>query len=56
LSDAGVLNKPEFRAAAARRDVAAMYRILQRYGFSQRLIAYLTQQSLILSCWSSAGL
>jgi hypothetical protein len=45
LVDVGLADRPEFRSAVANRDVAAMYRLLQRYGFSQRAIAFLTGQS-----------
>ena len=45
LADARVGDRPEFRSAAANRDIAAMYRLLQRYGFSQRSIAAMTGQS-----------
>jgi hypothetical protein len=44
------------RLALARRDIAAVYRILQRHGVSQRRIAHLTGRDIILSLWSCAGL
>jgi hypothetical protein len=40
------------RGALARRDIGAVYRILQKYGVSQRRIAALTGQSLISSLGS----
>jgi hypothetical protein len=40
------------RAALAERDVAAVYRLLQRHGVSQRQIAALTGQALISSLGS----
>jgi hypothetical protein len=44
--------RPDMRGALARRDIAAVYRILQKYGVSQRRIAALTGQSLISSLGS----
>ena len=38
--------RPAMRLAAMRRDIAALYRALQRVGVSQRLIAAQTGQSL----------
>ena len=40
-----VLERPDMRAALAERDIAAVYRILQKCGISQRRIAMLTGQS-----------
>src|SRR5262245_24610845 len=37
--------QPDMREALAQRDIVALYRILQRFGVSQRRIAALTQQS-----------
>jgi antitoxin component HigA of HigAB toxin-antitoxin module len=45
LTDAGVLDRPELRTAAVSRDIAAIYRLLHRYGLSQHRIAGLTGQS-----------
>ena len=45
LAAAALLERPELRAATADRDILTMYRLLQRYGFSQRRIAALTGQS-----------
>jgi hypothetical protein len=45
--DPAVLQRADMRAALAERDIAAVYRILQRHGISQRRIAALTDQSLI---------
>jgi hypothetical protein len=42
---ATVLEGEQARLALARHDVAAVYRILQRHGVSQRRIAHLTGQS-----------
>ncbi len=38
-------SRPDMRQALARRDIAAAYRLLQRYGISQRTIAAKTGQS-----------
>jgi len=38
-------SRPDMRQALARRDIAAAYRLLQRYGVSQRRIAALTEQT-----------
>ena len=43
--DPEVLQRPDMRAALAERDIAAVYRILQQCGVSQRRIATLTGQS-----------
>ena len=40
-----VWNVPDMRAAIGRRDIGAVYKILQKYGVSQRRIAALTGQS-----------
>lgn len=40
-----LLTHEDIRTAMAERDIAAMYRILQRYGVSQRQIAAATEQS-----------
>jgi hypothetical protein len=40
-------SRPDMRGALARRDIGAVYRILQKYGVSQRRIAALTGQSEI---------
>jgi hypothetical protein len=40
-----VWSVPDMRAAIGRRDVGAVYKILQKYGVSQRRIAALTGQS-----------
>ena len=40
-----VLQRPDLRAALAERDIARVYRILQKCGISQRRIATLTRQS-----------
>jgi predicted XRE-type DNA-binding protein len=40
-----VWQRRDMRAALAVRDVATVYRLLQRYGLSQRAIAALTGQS-----------
>ena len=43
--DPKVWMHPDMRPALARRDITMVYRILQRYGISQRRIAALTDQS-----------
>lgn len=45
LVAAALLERPELRTAVASRDMTALYRLLQRNGFSQRRIAALTGQS-----------
>lgn len=55
LSVAGVLERPEFRAALAARDVAAVFHLLKRCGFSQRRVASLTGQSQSEICEILAG-
>ena len=40
--DPEVLQRSDMRAALAERDIAAVYRILQMHGISQRRIAALT--------------
>jgi Helix-turn-helix len=40
-----VLQRPDIRAALADRDIATVYRILQKHGISQRRIAALSRQS-----------
>ena len=40
-----VLQRPDTRAALARRDIAVVFRLLQRFGMSQRAIAARTGQS-----------
>ena len=45
LSTIEAWSRPDMRLALANRDVAAMYRILQRHGVSQRRIAAATEQS-----------
>jgi hypothetical protein len=40
-----VWTRGDMRVALANRDVASIYRLLQRYGMSQRVIASLTGQS-----------
>jgi hypothetical protein len=47
-----VWERPDMRDALAVRDVAAVYRLLQKHGVSQRQIAALTGQSLISSLGS----
>src|SRR5262245_34831546 len=42
--DAAVWQRPDMRRALASRDIAAVYKLLQRYGVSQRKIAALTGQ------------
>ena len=37
--------RQDMRSALARRDIGAVYRLLQRHGMSQRAIAKRTQQS-----------
>jgi hypothetical protein len=53
--DPAVWDGYDMRMVLARRDVAAVFRLLQKMGVSQRRIAALTGQSLILSHWPSAG-
>ena len=45
LAAAALLERPELRAAVGSHDITALYRLLHRYGFSQRRIAALTGQS-----------
>jgi hypothetical protein len=47
---------PQMVDVLAERDIAQLFRILSTWcGYSQRKIATLTGQTLILSCWPSAG-
>lgn len=48
--------RPDVLAVLLARDIAGLFRLLQRRGISQRRIAECTQQSLILSRWPAAGL
>src|SRR5687767_6338090 len=43
--DADLWQRPDVVAALSSRDVAALYKVLQRQGFSQRRIAAMTGQS-----------
>jgi predicted XRE-type DNA-binding protein len=43
--DPAVWQREDMRLALARRDIATVYRLLQRYGLSQRAIAALAGQS-----------
>ncbi|GAA3036794.1 helix-turn-helix domain-containing protein [Actinokineospora globicatena] len=43
--DPGIWELPAMRAALARRDITAVYRLLKRHGISQRRIALLTGQA-----------
>jgi transcriptional regulator with XRE-family HTH domain len=40
-----ILELPDMRLALSRRDIKAVYRLLQKHGYSQRYIAALTGQS-----------
>lgn len=42
MIDPQVFTQPAMRAALARRDISAVYRLLKESGVSQRMIAYLT--------------
>jgi predicted XRE-type DNA-binding protein len=45
LHDHPIWTRADMRAALANRDVAGVYRLLQRYGMSQRVIAALAGQA-----------
>jgi len=45
LPGAQLWQRPDMRKALATRDIAAVYRLMQRYGVAQRRIAALTGQS-----------
>ena len=45
LIDPATWGPPEMRAVLAVRDITGLYRLLQRYGFSQQRIAAMTGQS-----------
>jgi len=45
LLDPETWDPPEIRAVLAVRDITGLYRLLQRYGFSQQRIAAMTGQS-----------
>jgi hypothetical protein len=54
--DPGLWDHPQVVNILAERDIAQVFRILSSWcGYSQRQIASLTGQTLILSCWPSAG-
>jgi transcriptional regulator with XRE-family HTH domain len=40
-----ILDRTDMRRALAERDIAALYRLLQRHGISQRKIGAMTEQS-----------